>query len=108
MICYLLRCKSTSSSEHKDSSKEASEDKDSLSEASELSRTERSFSEHVGTKWVNEGTESDLSLPKTEELKRKGEREWLAMSEDGSEIETKRAGGFWVSIYNWVYNWALG
>ena len=76
----MLRCKSTSSSEHKDSSKEASEDKDSVSEASELSRTERSSSEHVRTKWVNEGTKSDLSLPKTEEAEEKG-REGVACDE---------------------------
>ena len=68
----MLRCRSTSSSEHKDSSKEASEDKDSLSEASELTRTEGSFPEHDGIKWVDEGAESELSLPRTEEAEEEG------------------------------------
>ena len=72
MICWMLRCKSTSSSEHKETSKVASEDKDSVLEASELSRTERSFSEHVGAKWVSKGRESDLTLPITEGAEEKG------------------------------------
>ena len=82
----MLRCKSTSSSEHKDSSKEASEeaseDKDSLSKASELTRTEGSFPEHDGIKWVDEGAESELSLPRTEEAEEEG-REGEACEERG-------------------------
>ena len=82
----MLRCRSTSSSEHKDSSKEASEeaseDKDSLSEASELSRVEGSFSEHDGIKWVDEGAESELSLPRTEEAEEE-RREGEACEERG-------------------------
>ena len=76
MICWMLRCKSPSSSEHMESSKEvlqeASEDKDSLTEASKLSRTEESYSEHVGIMWVDESAESELSLPRTEEEEEEG------------------------------------
>ena len=72
MICWMLRCKSTSSSEHKDSSKEASEDIDSVTEASELSSIERSFLVHVGSMWVSEGTASDISLPVNEGVEEKG------------------------------------
>ena len=82
----MLRCRSTSSSEHKESSKEASkeasEDKDSLSEASELSRIEGSFSEHDEIKWVDEGAISKLSLPRTEEVEEEG-REGEACEEKG-------------------------
>ena len=70
-----------------------------------LRKASRSMSEPSGSMKAQNRTSR---YPKLKKLKRKGEREWLAMSEDGSEIETKRAGGFWVSIYNWVYNWALG
>ena len=76
MICWMLRCKSPSSSEHKESSKEvseeASEDKNSLTEASELSGTEEICSEHVGIMWVDESAESELSLPRTEEEEEEG------------------------------------
>ena len=78
----MLRCKSTSSSEHKETSKVASEDKetskvasehkDSVSKASELSRTEGGFSELVGTKWVSEGRALDLMLPIIEGAEKKG------------------------------------
>ena len=82
----MLHCKSSSSLEHMESSKEvseeASEDKDSLSEASELSGTEESFSEHVGIKWVDESTVSKLSLPRTEEEEEEG-REGEACEEGG-------------------------
>ena len=82
----MLRCKSTSSSEHMESSKEVSEealeDKDSLSEASELSGTEESFSEHVGIMWVDESAVSELSLPRTEEDEEEG-REREACKEGG-------------------------
>ena len=40
--------------------------------------------------------------------KRKGEREGLVRSMGGSDIESKRAGGVWASIYKQVYDWALG
>ena len=82
----MLRCKSTSSSEHmeacKEVSEEALEDKDSLSVASELSGTEESFSEHDGIKWVDEGAVSELSLPRTEEEEEEG-REGEACEEGG-------------------------
>ena len=82
----MLHCKSSSSLEHMESSKEvseeASEDKDSLSEASELSGTEESFSEHDGIKWVDEGAVSELSLPRTEEEEEEG-REGEACEEGG-------------------------
>ena len=82
----MLHCKSSSSLEHMESSKEvseeASEDKDSLSEASELSGTEESFSEHVGIMWVDESAVSELSLPKTEEEEEEG-REGEACEEGG-------------------------
>ena len=72
----MLHCKSSSSLEHMESSKEASEeaseDKDSLSEASELSRTEGSFSKHDRIKWVDEGAVSELSLPRTKEVEEEG------------------------------------
>ena len=75
----MLRCKSPSSSEHMESSKdvseEASEDKNSLTEASEsseLSGTEESCSEHVGIMWVGESAASELSLPKTEKEEEEG------------------------------------
>ena len=66
----------------KEVSEEASEDKDSLSEASELTRTEGSFPEHDGIKWVDEGAESELSLPRTEEAEEEG-REGEACEERG-------------------------
>ena len=66
----------------KEASEEASEDKDSLSEAAELSRTEESFSEHDGIKWVDEGAVSELSLPRTEEEEEEG-REGEACEEGG-------------------------
>ena len=66
MIYWMLRCKSTSSSEHQESSKEASEAIDSVTEASELSRTKRSLSVPVGSMWVRGGTVSDISLPLNE------------------------------------------
>ena len=76
MICWMLRCKSPSSSEHMESSKEvskeASEDKNSLTEASELLGTEGICSEHVGIMWVDESAESELSLPRTEEEEEEG------------------------------------
>ena len=76
MICWMLRCKSPSSSEHMESSKEvseeASEDKNSLTKASELSGTEEICSEHVGIMWVDESAESELSLPRTEEEEEEG------------------------------------
>ena len=76
MICWMLRCKSPSSSEHMESSKEvseeASEDKNSLTEASELSGTEEIYSEHVRIMWVDESVESELSLPRTEEEEEEG------------------------------------
>ena len=76
MICWMLRCKSPSSSEHMESSKEESEealeDKVSLTEASEMSGTEESCSEHVGIMWVDESAESELSLPRTEEEEEEG------------------------------------
>ena len=82
----MLRCKSTSSSEHMESSKEvseeASEDKDSLLEASELSGTEESFSEHVGIMWVDESAVLELSLPRIEEEEEEG-REGEACKEGG-------------------------
>ena len=82
----MLRCKSTSSSEHMESSKEVSEealeDKDSLSEASELSGTEESFSEYVGIMWVDESAVLELSLPRTEEDEEEG-REGEAWEEGG-------------------------
>ena len=43
-----------------------------MTEASELSSTEKSFSVHVGSMWVSEGTVSDISLPKTEGAEEKG------------------------------------
>ena len=61
---------------------EASEDKDSLTEASKLSRTEESYSEHVGIMWVDESAESELSLPRTEEDEEEG-REGEACEEGG-------------------------
>ena len=67
----MLRCTSPSSSEHKESSEEVSEEaseaKDSLTEASELSGTEETCSEHIGSMWVEESTVSEFSLPRTEE-----------------------------------------
>ena len=82
----MLRCKSISSSEHMESSKEvleeASEDKDSLSEASKLSGTEESYSEHVRIKWVDESAVSELSLPRIEEEEEEG-REGEACEEGG-------------------------
>ena len=76
MICWMLHCKSPSSSEHMESSKEeseeASEDKNSLTEASELSGTEEICSEHIGIMWVDESAESELSLPRTEEEEEEG------------------------------------
>ena len=82
----MLHCKSSSSLEHMESSKEVSEealeDKDSLSEASELSGTEESFSEHVGIMWVDESAVLELSLPRTEEDEEEG-REGEACEEGG-------------------------
>ena len=72
MICWMLCCKSTSSSKHKDLPKEASEDIDSVTEASELSSTERSFLVHVGSMWVSEGTALDISLTVNEGAEEKG------------------------------------
>ena len=46
--------------------------------------------------------------PELKKQKRKGERERLAKREDGSEIEIKGAGVFWVSNCKWIYSWALG
>ena len=75
----MLHCKSPSSSEHKESSKEVSEEaseaKNSLTEASELSGTEETCSEHIGSMWVEESTESEFSLPKTEEEEEEEGRE---------------------------------
>ena len=71
MIRWMLRCKATSPSEHKDSSTEASEDIDSVTEALELSSTERSFSVHVGSMWVRVGSASVISLPVIEDAEEK-------------------------------------
>ena len=84
----MLRCKSPSSSEHMESSKEeseeASEDEVSLTEALEMSGTEESCSELIGILWVDESSASELSLPRTEEEE-----------EEGREEETCEA-GCWV------------
>ena len=76
MICCMLRCKSPSSSEHKESSKEVSEEAlealNSLTEALELSGTEEICSEHIGIMWVDESAESELLLPRTEEEEEEG------------------------------------
>ena len=40
--------------------------------------------------------------PKLKVLKRKGEWEGLARNEGELDIESKRAGGVWASIYKWV------
>ena len=72
----MLRCTSPSSSEHKESSEEVSEEaseaKDSLTEASELSGTKETCSEHIGSKWVEESTVTEFSLPRTEEEEEEG------------------------------------
>ena len=38
------------------------------------------------------------NYPKLKDQRRKEEKEGLAMSEGGSAVEIKRAGGLWVSI----------
>ena len=92
----MLRCKSPSSSEHMESSKEeseeASEDEVSLTEASEMSGTEESCSELIGILWVDESLASELSLPRTKEEEEEGREE---EEEEGREEEACEA-GCWV------------
>ena len=71
MICWMLRCKATSPSKHKDSSTEASERIDLVTEASELSSTKRSFSVHVGSMWIRVSSVSIILLPVFEDAEEK-------------------------------------